>query len=264
MVGDGVNDVPALKASRLAIAQGTGAQMAKSVADLVLVRGSFAVVPPMVEQGREALRNLQRVAKLYVTKSAFAAFLILLIGTTSTAYPLLPRHFSLAATITIGIPTFFLALAPSSGPWRSPSFARDVARFAVPAGTLIGVGVLASYLFALHPLKLPLIEARTAAITVLIVLGLYLILVLEATGFRRRTIVSLAIAALAALYVLALVIPPVRNFFALAPPDPGIIATALGGSALSLVALALSGFTPGAAASLTPPQPREPHASTNT
>ena len=220
MVGDGVNDVPALKASRLAIAQGTGAQMAKSVADLVLVRGSFAVVPPMVEQGREALRNLQRVAKLYVTKSSFAAFLILLIGTTSTAYPLLPRHFSLAATITIGIPTFFLALAPSSGPWRSPSFARDVARFAVPAGTLIGVGVLASYLFALHPLKLPLIEARTAAITVLIVLGLYLILVLEATGFRRRTIVSLAITALAALYVLVLVIPPVRNFFALAPPNP--------------------------------------------
>src|SRR5439155_3904964 len=65
MVGDGVNDVPALKASRLAIAQGTGAQMARSVADLVLVRGNFAVVPPMVEQGRQALRNLQRVAKLY-------------------------------------------------------------------------------------------------------------------------------------------------------------------------------------------------------
>jgi P-type E1-E2 ATPase len=252
MVGDGVNDVPALKASRLAIAQGTGAQMAKSVADLVLVQSSFAVVPPMVEQGREALRNLQRVAKLYVTKSSFAAFLILLIGTTSTAYPLLPRHFSLAATITIGIPTFFLALAPSSGPWRSPGFAREVARFAVPAGTLVGVGVLASYLFALHPLRLPLIEARTAAITVLIVLGLYLILVLEATGMRRRTVVSLAVAALAALYLLALIIPPVRQFFQLAPPTLGIVATALGGSLLSLIALYLSGFTPGAAASLAP------------
>jgi P-type E1-E2 ATPase len=252
MVGDGVNDVPALKASRLAIAQGTGAQMAKSVADLVLVQSSFAVVPPMVEQGREALRNLQRVAKLYVTKSSFAAFLILLIGTTSTAYPLLPRHFSLAATLTIGIPTFFLALAPSSGPWRSPGFAREVARFAVPAGTLVGVGVLASYLFALHPLRLPLIEARTAAITVLIVLGLYLILVLEAAGLRRRTVVSLAVAALASLYVLALIIPPVRTFFELAPPNLGIVATALGGSLLSLVALYLSGFTPGAAASLAP------------
>jgi magnesium-transporting ATPase (P-type) len=201
----------------------------------------------MVEQGRQALRNLQRVAKLYVTKSAFAAFLILLIGITSTAYPLLPRHFSLAATITIGIPTFFLALAPSRGPWGSAGFAREVARFAVPAGTLVGVGVLASYLFALHPLRQPLIEARTVAITVLIVLGLYLILVLEASGLRRRTLVSIAVAALAGLYVLALALPPARDFFALAPPDLGIAATALGGSLLSLLGLYLSGFTPGAA-----------------
>ncbi len=255
MVGDGVNDVPALKASRLAIAQGSGAQMARSVADLVLVRGSFAVVPPMVEQGRQALRNLQRVAKLYVTKSSFAAFLILLIGTTSTAYPLLPRHFSLAATITIGIPTLFLALAPSSGPWRSPSFTREVARFAVPAGTLVGVGVLASYLFAVHPLKLPLIEARTVAITVLIVLGLYLILVLEATSFRRRTVVSLAVAALAAVYVVVLATPGVRHFFELAPPNAAIVLTAVCGSLLSIFALHLSGFSPGAAGSLGQAEP---------
>ena len=257
MVGDGVNDVPALKASRLAIAQGTGAQMARSVSDLVLVCGSFAVVAPMVQEGRQALRNLQRVAKLYVTKSALAAFLILLVGTTSTAYPLLPRHFSLAATITIGIPTFFLALAPSSGPWRSPDFARDVARFAVPAGALVGVGVLASYLFALNTLALRLIEARTVAITVLIVLGLYLILVLEATGLRRRTIVSLATAALAGLYVAVLAIPPVRRFFELAPPDLAIAATAAGGALLSLFALGLSGFTPGAGASLAPLEPAD-------
>jgi cation-transporting ATPase E len=245
MVGDGVNDVPALKTSRLAIAQGSGAQMARSVADIVLVRGSFAVIPPMVDQGRQALRNLQRVAKLYVTKSAFAAFLILMIGTTSTAYPLLPRHFTLAASITIGIPTFFLALAPSSGPWRSPSFVHDVARFAVPAGTLVGVGVLASYLFAVHPLAMGLTEARTVAITVVIVLGLYLILVLEATGLKRRTIVSLAVAALAGLYVLALALPFARDFFDLATPNAEIVLTALGGSAFSIFALWLSDFTPG-------------------
>ena len=253
MVGDGVNDVPALKASRLAIAQGTGTQMARSVADLVLVQGSFAVVPPMMEQGRQALRNLQRVAKLYVAKSSFAAFLILLIGTTSTAYPLLPRHFSLAATITIGIPTFFLALAPSSGPWRSADFQREIARFAVPAGTFVGVGVLASYLFALHALRLPLIEARTVAITVLIVLGLYLIIVLEATGLRRRTLVSLAVVALAGLYAIVLAIPSARGFFELARPSLGIAATATGGSLLSIFALHLSGFTPGTVASLAEP-----------
>ena len=140
MVGDGVNDVPALKSSRLAIAQGSGTQMARSVSDLVLISGDFASVPPLVAEGRRALRNLQRVTKLYVTKSAFAAFLILTIGTSSDAYPLLPRHLSLAASLTIGIPTFFLALAPSSGPWRPSDSCARSRRFAVPAGVVIGTG----------------------------------------------------------------------------------------------------------------------------
>jgi hypothetical protein len=121
MVGDGVNDVPALKNSRLAIAQGSGTQMARSVSDLVLINRDFAGVPLLVAERRRALRNLQRVTKLYVTKSAFAAFVILTIGTSSDAYPLLPRHLSLAASLTIWIPTFFLALAPSSGAWTSTS-----------------------------------------------------------------------------------------------------------------------------------------------
>ena len=142
MVGDGVNDVPALKASRLAIAQGSGSEMARSVADVVLVNGDFAAVPEMVAQGRKILRNLQRVTKLFAAKSAFAAFLILSIGLTDEPYPLLPRHLTLAATLTVGIPAFFLALAPSSGPWRTEGFLREVGRFAVPAGTFAGIGVL--------------------------------------------------------------------------------------------------------------------------
>ena len=103
--------------------------MARSVADVVLVRGEFAAVPAMVAEGRKILRNVQRVAKLFVTKSAFAAFLVLSIGLTPTAYPLLPRQLTLAASLTIGIPGFFLALAPELRPLqraRLPARARPL------------------------------------------------------------------------------------------------------------------------------------------
>ena len=217
MVGDGVNDVPALKASRLAIAQGSGTQMARSVADLVLVGGDFSAVPAMVAEGRKLLRNLARVAKLFVTKSAFATFLILSIGLTDTAYPLLPRHLTLAASVTIGIPAFFLALAPSSGPAGIDGFLSSVARFAVPAGTAAGLGVLSSYLFALDVANEPLVEARTVATTTLVLVGLYFIYLLEGHGrFTRRISVIGLCAAMLGLYILVLITPAGRSFFDLA------------------------------------------------
>jgi cation-transporting P-type ATPase E len=248
MVGDGVNDVPALKAARLAIAQGTGSQMARSVADLVLVRGDFASVPALVAEGRKVLRNLQRVAKLFVTKSAFAAFVVLSIGLTPQAYPLLPRHLTLAAGLTIGIPSFFLALAPSEGRFRSEGFLFDVGRFAVPAGVAAGLGVVASFTFARNVGRLPLSESRTIATTVLVLVGLYLLLALEATSRRRAAAISSLVAAMLVLYSLVLVAPFSRHFFALSAPGPGGIFIALAGAALAVVGLWLTDdrFVPGA------------------
>jgi magnesium-transporting ATPase (P-type) len=128
MVGDGVNDVPALKEARLAIAQGSGAQMARSVADLVLVKDDFAAVPGMVGEGRQILRNIQRVARLFVTKTVFTAVVGLAVGIPTATFPLLPRQFTIASTVTIGVPAFLLALAPSSGPWRPERFLQSVDR----------------------------------------------------------------------------------------------------------------------------------------
>jgi len=250
MLGDGVNDVPALKAARLAIAQGSGAQMAKSIADIVLVSGDFAAIPQLVHEGRKILRNLQRVAKLFVAKSAFAAFLVVSIGLTPTAYPLLPRHLTLVASLTIGIPGFFLALAPSSGSWRSHGFLRAVGRFSVPAGTAAGLAVLSSYTFALHVLDLPLVEARTVATTALMLVGLYLIVALEATGLRRSAWVGSLCGVMLAAYAATTVLPWSRSFFALALPSVAIVLTAVAGSALALLGLWLTGsqFAPGGSA----------------
>jgi P-type E1-E2 ATPase len=247
MVGDGVNDVPALKAARLGVAQGSGAQMAKAVADLVLVRGDFGAVPPMMAEGRKIFTNLQRVAKLFVTKSVFAVFLILSVGLTPVAYPLLPRHLTLAASLTIGLPAFFLALAPSAGPFRVQGFLRDVAQFAVPAGTAAGLGVLSSYLFSYNVVNLPLVEARTVATTVLVAVGLYLILALEASGRVRGAAVSALCAALGGLYLVVLALPGVRHFFELAAPSISIFVIAAVGAALALAGLWLTDerFVPG-------------------
>jgi P-type E1-E2 ATPase len=247
MVGDGVNDVPALKAARLSIAQGSGSQMAKSVADLVLVSGEFSVVPQMVAEGRKVLRNLQRVAKLFVTKSAFAVVLILTAGLLPQSYPVLPRHLTLAATLTIGIPAFFLALAPSSGAFRTEAFLREVARFAIPAGTATGLGVVSSYVFALNVINLPEIEAQTVSVTVLTIVGLYLVLALEAAGRVRAVLVGVLCIVLLVLYGLILAFGVTREFFELAVPNAGIVLSALGGSAVAISGLWLTDdrFVPG-------------------
>jgi cation-transporting P-type ATPase E len=172
------------------------------------------------------------VAKLFVTKSAFAAFLILLIGLTETAYPLLPRHLTLAATLTIGIPGFFLALGPSEGSWSTDGFLREVARFAIPAGTAAALGVLSAYHFALNVVQLPLIEARTVATSVLVLVGLYFVLVLESAGTRRRrNAVGALCAAMLLLYVLTLSLAGMRDFFDLVVPGFwSFVAIALGTS----------------------------------
>lgn len=253
MIGDGVNDVPALKGARLAIAQGSGTQMARAVSDLVLISGDFASVPPLVAEGRRALRNLQRVTKLYVTKSAFAAFLILTIGISSEAYPLLPRHLSLAGALTIGIPSFFLALAPSAGPWQPDRFVRGVARFAVPAGIVLGTGLIAAYLFSRHDLDLSVADSRTVALTTLVISALYLVMALEAGGSRQRsTLVAGMCAVMLVLYVGALLIPATRSFFELTTPDFAMIATALLTGAVAIGALALCGFSLWVAPAVTP------------
>ena len=250
MVGDGVNDVPGLKAARLAIAQGSGVQMARSVADLVLVRSDFEVVPALVAEGRRILRNLQRVTKLFVSKAAFAAFLILSVGITPTAYPLLPRHLTLGASLAIGIPAFFLALAPSTGPFRLHGFLRGVFQFAVPAGAAVGFGVLSSYLAALEVFNLSLVESRTVATTVMVVMGWYLIVALEGSGKLRGAAVVTMCLLLAAAYALVLLAPFARDFFALAPPSVSILLIAAGGCAVAIGGLVATSdaFIPGRAA----------------
>jgi cation-transporting ATPase E len=161
---------------------------------------------------------------------------------------LLPRHLTLAASLTIGIPSFFLALGPSEGRFRSERFLFDVGRFAVPAGTAAGLGVLASYVFARNVARVPLVECRTIATMVLVLVGLYLILALEATSRRRGAAIVALAGAMLVLFALVVAAPFTRHFFSLSTPGLGGVLVAIGGAALAIAGLWLTDdrFVPGA------------------
>jgi cation-transporting P-type ATPase E len=220
MIGDGVNDVPALKQARLAVAMGSGTQVTKGVADVVLLNDEFARLPEAVAEGRRIARNIHRLGRLYLTKSVYAAALIVLVAVPGFAFPFLPRHLTLAAFLTIGIPSFVLALAPSDGPLYRGRLLRALAAFAVPAGLATALGSILCFFLVDTVFGGSLEAGRTAATTTLIVLGLAFVLLLERGPGREHIAIQsymlAMVAGLGALFALILAAAPVRDFFEMA------------------------------------------------
>jgi cation-transporting P-type ATPase E len=186
MTGDGVNDVLALKEARLAIAMGQGSQMAKGVADLVLLTDSFATVPRAVREGRRIIRNTHRVAKLFVAKTVYSAVILVTVGLMPIAYPFLARQVTVASTLTIGVPAFFLALAPSEGPVQRESFMRSLLAYVIPAGVVSALAIIAGYLLVRGPLDAGIAQGRTASVLLATGMGLAIVIEVERGLERRR------------------------------------------------------------------------------
>ncbi|HVC06482.1 MAG TPA: HAD-IC family P-type ATPase [Solirubrobacterales bacterium] len=223
MIGDGVNDVPALKRARMAVAMGSGAQVTKGIADVVLLENEFARLPEAVGEGRQIARNIHRLGRLYLTKTVYAAALILFVAIPGFAFPFLPRHLTLAGLFTIGIPSFVLALAPSDGPLYRGRLIRALAAFAVPAGLATAFGSILSYFLVDTVFGGSLEAGRTAATTTLIVLGLSFVLLLERGPGREHIAIQsymlALVAGLGALFALGLAAAPIRDFFQMALLD---------------------------------------------
>ncbi|MFI5121682.1 MAG: HAD-IC family P-type ATPase, partial [Vicinamibacteria bacterium] len=217
MIGDGVNDVPALKQARLAVAMGSGSQITKGVADIVLLRDQFSMLPRAVTEGRRIARNIHRLGRLYLTKSVYAGFLILLAAIFNFTFPFLPRQLTVAAFLTIGIPSFVLAILPSEGPLYRGRLLKALAAFAFPAGIAMGIASLLSIFFVDSVFGGTLEEGRTAATTTLIVLGLCFIVLLERGPGREHITVQsymlALVAILGAIFAGIIAIEPVRDFF---------------------------------------------------
>jgi cation-transporting P-type ATPase E len=214
MTGDGVNDALALKDADLGIAMGSGSPATRSVAQLVLLDSTFDAIPQVVGEGRRVLGNIQRTSNLYVTKTVYAMLISLATGVLGFAFPFLPRHLTLIGALTIGIPSFFLALAPSSDRWQ-PGFLHRVLRFAVPAGALAALATYLAYTFALDADGVTLREAQTTATMVLCWIGL-LVLSIVASPLNAKKLAL--IWTMGALFVLAVMLPATQEFFALETP----------------------------------------------
>ncbi len=148
MTGDGVNDVLALKDSDCGIAMASGADAACQAAQLVLLDSNFASMPHVVLEGRRVINNIQRSASLFLVKNIFSFFLSLItIFATNMPYPLVPLQLSLISALTIGVPSFFLALEPNKSIVQG-HFLPNVLSRACPGGLTNLFLVLLAQLFA--------------------------------------------------------------------------------------------------------------------
>ncbi|MEV6004263.1 HAD-IC family P-type ATPase [Streptomyces griseomycini] len=213
MTGDGVNDVLALKDADIGVAMGSGSEATRAVAQIVLLDNSFATLPSVVAEGRRVIGNITRVATLFLVKTVYSVLLAVLVVCSQVEYPFLPRHLTLLSTLTIGVPAFFLALAPNRERAR-PHFVRRVMRYAVPGGVLAALATFATYLVAReHYSGAGALDAETSAATLTLFLISMWVLAIVARPYTWWRVAL--VAAMGAAFLVVLVVPWLQEFFAL-------------------------------------------------
>jgi cation-transporting P-type ATPase E len=235
MVGDGVNDVQALKQADLGIAMGSGSQSSRSVARIVLLDSTFAAIPQMLAEGRRVIANIERVASLFVTKTVYAAVLAIVVGLAGVPFPFFPRHLTIVSTLTIGIPGFFLALA-AGAPRALPGFTRRVLAFTAPAGVAAAGATAVSYAFARTSAGTTAIQSRTAAMLALFTISLW-VLTLIARPLNAARIIL--VAGLGAGLGLLFAFPFTRRIFSLQIPPANVTLVVLSVVVVAITALTL-------------------------
>jgi cation-transporting ATPase E len=191
------------------------------------------VLPGVVAEGRRVMANIERSANLFVTKTVYAVLLAITVSIISWPYPYLPRHLTIVSVFTIGIPGFFLALAPNTRRYI-PGFIVRVLRFCIPAGLVAGTAALVAYGIARYGHDLPTREIRTTSALVLIAVALW-VLVIQARPFNWWK--TILVASMVGAVVLILVVPAFRDFYAVQLPPAQVLGEAaiVAGAAIVLL-----------------------------
>jgi cation-transporting P-type ATPase E len=238
MTGDGVNDVLSLKQANLGIAMQSGSQATRDAADIVLLHDSFGALPDAFREGQRIRRGLCRILELFLTRVFTVALLILAVLVVEAGFPLSPAQITLLTLLTVGIPTFGIALWTRPGP-PPRSLPLRLLRFVLPASALLALAAFAVYIgvYTFYDLDLPALRAggiaaatsvpqhdlasREALTHVLVLGGLVLVLfaappgpwfavVEDMDGDRRPAYLALA---MVPLYAIIMMVPALREFF---------------------------------------------------
>ena len=193
MTGDGVNDVLAMKEANCGIAMASGAQAASQVAHLVLLDSDFAAMPSIVGEGRRVINNIQRAATLFLVKNIFSLGLSLISLLTEWPYPLEPQHLSVISGLTIGVPSFFLAMEPNYERVQG-RFLAGVLRRAFPGGLTNIFVILAAQAF-MAVFALPLEQISTVCTAILAVVGMLVLFQVCKPFDRFRKLIWFSMAA---------------------------------------------------------------------
>lgn len=142
MTGDGVNDVLALKEADCSVAMAAGSEAARNVAHIVLIDNNFSSMPKVVAEGRRTINNIQRSASLFLVKTIYSVLLSVLFMIIGYRYPFEPVQMSLISAMTIGLPSFALALEPNHDRVTGNFFYNIISK-AFPAAITIVLNILA-------------------------------------------------------------------------------------------------------------------------
>ena len=221
MVGDGVNDILSLRRANLGIAMESGSAAARGVADLVLLRDEFAVLPKAVIAGQRIVAAMEATLILLLSRTFYVLLIIAGAALLGLPFPLTPRQNSVLAFATVGIPLIVLALWVP--PRRLPrSLLRETLRVSIPAS--LGVVLVALPLYAVTIQRgVPVLEAQSILTSLTVFCGLGLLPLISSgareagTGRLVRSWPWLLAGVMLVVYLVMIEIPPLRDFYELTP-----------------------------------------------